>query len=57
MTYKQVLKHYRTVKNLAAAIGITHQAIYAWKGSIPATSQALIEANTGGKLKASKNNA
>lgn len=54
MTYKQVLKHYKTVKNLAAAIGITHQAVYGWKGKIPMNAQLKIEADTDGKLKATR---
>lgn len=57
MTYKQALKHYKTVNFMAKQLGITHQAVYAWKGVIPSTSQRLIEEQTGGKLKADKRGA
>ena len=56
MTYEQVLKHYGTVIEASKRLGITHQAIYAWKkaGYIPPRAQKHIQAETRGKLKASK---
>jgi hypothetical protein len=56
MTFNQVLKHYKTVANVAKELAITHQAVYGWKkkGKIPANAQDKIETDTDGKLKAAK---
>ena len=57
MTPKQLLEHYGG-SNIAAAhaIGYTEPAIRNWvdKNRIPFKAQRLIEAVTGGKLKAKK---
>ena len=54
MTFAQAKKHYGSVNNMAAALKISHQAIYAWKGVIPIGSQFQIEIETKGKLKADR---
>lgn len=54
MTEAQVLKHYGGVRETAAALKITTQAVYAWRGKVPRRAQELIEESTGGKLKADK---
>lgn len=58
MTLNQAYKHFnvRTPTELGAAIGYTAMTIYAWKnaGAIPKRAQLVIEAITGGKLKAEK---
>ena len=53
MTYDEVLEHYGTVIRASQKLGITHQAIYAWKkaGYIPRRAQKHIQAETRGKLK------
>lgn len=56
MTFNQVLKHYKTVAQIAHIFDITHQAVYAWKkkNKVPHDVQEKIEIDTYGKLKAAK---
>lgn len=54
MTEAQVFKHYGGVRETAEALKITTQAVYAWKGKVPRRAQQLIEADTGGMLKADR---
>ena len=41
-----------SVRALAAALGITVQAVYAWGGQVPASREYQIQVITNGKLKA-----
>ena len=56
MTLNQAYKHFnvRTPTELGAAIGYTAMTVYTWQkaGAIPPRAQLVIEAITGGKLKA-----
>ena len=54
MTPKQLIKKYETPLNAAHALGYTVQAVQVWikKNRIPPRAQVLIEAMTGGDLKA-----
>lgn len=58
MTVEQLFKYYRTDSPTAVAfsIGYSSANVYAWKksGKIPYRAQQLIEAMTGGKLKADR---
>lgn len=54
MNKAQVIKHFGTVKKAAAALNITHQAIYAWGDVLPDKTQRMIELETKGKLKADR---
>lgn len=53
MTRDDAIKHFRTVKALASALGITHQAVYDWGDEIPEGRQWQIQAITKGRLKVS----
>lgn len=50
--FPKVLKHFKTVKNLAICLKITRSAIYKWK-KIPEKQAYIIENMTSGKIKAS----
>ena len=56
MTYAQLVKHFGSVRAAAAALGISHQAIYVWgkNKSIPERAQRHVQAETRGKLKVGK---
>lgn len=54
MTRDQIVKHFGGVQKAADGLGVSRQTIYLWDGGIPHRSQQLIEALTGGKLKADK---
>ena len=61
MNFESVLKHYSKrhpdmapKMALAKALGLTHQAVYAWKDKIPYHSQLLIQIESDGKFKAKK---
>ena len=56
MTYKQALKYFKKRCNLAAACGVTTQAVQRWKetGKIPLLRQYQIQEATDGELKAGK---
>lgn len=56
MTYKQLIKHFKTAREARAAIGCSRQVLDNWRrrGSIPAKAQAEISEITAGKLAASK---
>ena len=56
MKPQDVIKHYKTQKAAAAALGYGQSAVANWvaRDQIPALSQLRIEALTGGKLKADK---
>lgn len=51
MTREDAITHFGTVKALASALGITHQAVYDWGEEIPEGRQWQIQAITKGKLK------
>lgn len=55
MTREEVLKHFKTVANLASELGITPQAVYDWGDRVPEGRQWQIQAITKGKLKAGTN--
>jgi hypothetical protein len=58
MTYNQLIKHFGTVRKAAAFLDVSTQCIYKWGNSgIPYESQAVIQVETGGKLKADKRSA
>lgn len=54
MKKTQVIKHYGSVREAAAALDISTQAIYAWGDIVPKQMQKIIEMATSGKLKAAK---
>ena len=51
MTRDDAIKHFGTVKDLASALGISHQAVYDWGDEIPEGRQWQIQALSKGKLK------
>jgi molybdenum-dependent DNA-binding transcriptional regulator ModE len=52
MTAQQLIKHFKTITAAAKATGYTRQAIWLWtRKGIPARTQEVIKAKTGGKLK------
>jgi predicted GIY-YIG superfamily endonuclease len=58
MTPRQVIKHFGSIQAAARSLGITTQAIYNWQKAnrVPPRTQAWIQLETGGALKASKGN-
>ena len=58
MTPNQVVKHFGSVSAAARGLGLTRTAIQNWrrKGAVPRRTQAWIQLETGGALKASKGN-
>jgi DNA-binding transcriptional regulator YdaS (Cro superfamily) len=56
MNPTDVMNHYETQQQAAAAIGIAQASIAKWlkKGVVPALRQLQLEAATGGALKADK---
>lgn len=56
MTIKQVIKHYGSIAETAAALGVTYQAVQQWvtNGKVPEGRQWQIETLTKGKLKAKR---
>lgn len=55
MTYKQLIKHYKTVAAAAKALGIDPRNVGNWKSrGIPKDKQLEYQELTGGKLKAAK---
>lgn len=56
MTYQDLVKHFGSELNAAISLGFTRQAVYHWKinGEIPPKTQAWIQLETSGKLKAAK---
>jgi predicted XRE-type DNA-binding protein len=55
MTYAELLAHFGTQAQAAAAIGVTQPAISRWKARvIPPFQQLRIEALTGRRLRADK---
>jgi len=55
MTFKDILKHFGTVDRASMSLHYTRMAIYNWqKRGIPYRTQIVIQAVTGGKLKAEK---
>lgn len=35
MTTDQAIEHFKSVRQLAAALGISVQAVYGWRGTVP----------------------
>ena len=56
MTMQEVLDHYGSRKQLADALGLWSQTVYAWGDAIPLSRQYEIEVRTGGVLKADRVN-
>lgn len=56
MTMQEALDHYGSRKQLADALGLWPQTVYAWGDSIPLSRQYEIEVRTGGALKADRVN-
>lgn len=54
MKTQDVIDYFGTVAKAAEALGMTHQAIYAWKDEVPRTRQAHVEAATKGRIKKDK---
>ena len=56
MTYNQLTAHYRGLSKAARALKLARQTVFAWQGrnGIPERWQIRIEAQTDGKLKASR---
>ena len=54
MTTKEAVKHFGGVKQLADALGIWPQAVYAWGIFPPASKQYELEVKTNGELKANR---
>lgn len=54
MKTKDVIDYFGSVAKAAEALGMTHQAIYAWKDEVPPTRQAHVEAATKGRIKKDK---
>ena len=55
MTITQLISHYGNVSEAARKLRVTRQAIYFWKKhGIPRRTQAMIQIDTNGALKASK---
>lgn len=57
MTIDQVLKHFGGISEVAAAVGISYQAVYQWveNGAVPKGRQWEIQALTSGELQAGNN--
>ncbi len=54
MKTQDVIEYFGSVANAADALGMTHQAIYAWKEEVPKTRQAHVEMATKGRIKKDK---
>lgn len=54
MKKQDVIEHFGSVQQAAEALGMTHQAIYAWGDDVPASRQAHVELATKGKVKRQK---
>lgn len=54
MKKKEVIDYFGSVQLAAEALGMTHQAIYAWGDEVPAQRQAHVELATKGKVKRAK---
>ena len=54
MKTQDVIDYFGSVAKAAEALGMTHQAIYAWKSEVPPTRQAHVEAATKGRIKKNK---
>ena len=55
MTYDQILRKFKTPTGAARSIGVTLQTLRNWKrDGIPLKTQAWIQWETGGALKADK---
>lgn len=53
MKTQEAIDHYNGIKELAAALKVWPQVIYAWGDEPPMARQYELEVKTGGKLKAS----
>ena len=56
MTMQEALNHYGSRKQLADALGLWPQTVYAWGDSIPLARQYEIEVKTSGALRADRSN-
>lgn len=54
MKKQDVIDHFGSVQLAAEALGMTHQAIYAWGDNVPPSRQAHVELATKGKVKREK---
>lgn len=50
MTKQEAIGHFKTVANLAKALGITTQAVYGWGDRVPELRQLQLEKITRGAL-------
>ena len=50
MKTQQAIDHFGSVNLVADAIGISHQAVYLWKGIVPKGSAAMLVIESGNKL-------
>ena len=51
MTRQDAIDHFKTVADLATALGITTQAVYDWGDRVPELRQLQLEKITKGALK------
>lgn len=56
MTVDQVIKHYGSIADTAAALGVTYQAVQQWVANnrVPEGRQWQVETLTKGRLKAER---
>lgn len=52
MTRHDAIQHFKTVAELASALGISTQAVYDWGDRVPELRQLQLEKITKGELKA-----
>lgn len=50
MKTADVIKHYGSVREIATELNISTQAVYYWRGLVPANVACKLEVKTGGKL-------
>jgi len=50
MKRQQVIEYFGSVIKAAKALGVTHQAIYAWKDPVPERIALKVDRLSGGKL-------
>ena len=51
MNKQQIIDHFGSVIKTAKALGVTHQAVYAWKDPVPERIALKAERLSGGKLR------
>ena len=54
MTHADIIKHFGGVMRAAEQLGYSRISIWKWRRGVPLRTQIIIEAKTGGVLKAKK---